>query len=85
MRPDWWLIPMLSFTGRWLDACAQANAASRATFEALALYYDPRRLRGLWLTDLSQAADRFLRSPAFLGLLEHHGQTRARRPSFPQP
>jgi hypothetical protein len=39
-------------------------------------FRDPRRPRNLWLDELTRATDRYLRSPAFLGLMQHNSHRR---------
>jgi hypothetical protein len=40
------------------------------------LFCDFRRPRNLWLAELARATDRYLRSPAFLELMQHNSHRR---------
>jgi hypothetical protein len=46
-----------------------------ATPESVPLIWDPRTLRKYWLEAMTQVTDGYLRSPAFLELMQHGMRT----------
>lgn len=55
----------------YLEFWRRAAAISRGSLAAASMLLDPRPLRNLWLTHLTQVTDRFLRSPEFLAVMKH--------------
>lgn len=78
------LHPLTVFTEQWIEFCQQAAALARGGLAAVAFFSDPRPLRNLWLASLRQATDRYLRSTAFLQLIERGGKPVANRPESAQ-
>jgi hypothetical protein len=60
---------------QYLEFWRQAAALGRGSLVAASLLMDPRPLRNLWLTHLTQVTDRFLRSPEFLDLMKQSLRT----------
>jgi hypothetical protein len=60
------------FGAQWLESLRHVAALGRGSMAVAAVFWDPRRLRSRWLADLSQAMDAYLRSPAFLDLMDHN-------------
>ena len=60
---------------QYLEFWRRAAAISRGSLAAASMLLDPRPLRNLWLTHLSQVTDRFLRSPEFLAMMKHSLRT----------
>jgi hypothetical protein len=61
--------PLLAFAQPWLEALKQTEVVGRGVLQAYATFCDHRSLRQLWLGHMSQAADRYLRSPEFIRLM----------------
>jgi hypothetical protein len=55
--------PLLELTDQWMDCWRKAVALGYGLPAALT---DPRQTRNAWLAELTNATDRYLRSPAFL-------------------
>jgi hypothetical protein len=58
--------PLAQLTQLWAGVFEQADAQCLAMLKSVEFFYDPWTLRKRWLEGLSQAADGYLRSPAFL-------------------
>jgi hypothetical protein len=59
----------LAVTDQWLALWQLGAAATFGGFVAMASIWDTRRLRTIWSANLTQAFDRYLRSPEFLELM----------------
>jgi hypothetical protein len=64
--------PLLAFGEQWLEWWRHADALGRGALEWLAFCYDTRQLRNQWLAGMTQTMDRYVRSPAFLRLMEYN-------------
>ena len=64
--------PLAGAADAWLAPWRHAAAIGRGAATAAALFWDPRPLQNLWLAELGRTTDRYLRSPAFLDLVQHH-------------
>jgi hypothetical protein len=64
--------PALAFTQHWLRMWEHTAALAGGSLEGVARFCDPRQLRNLWLAELGRATDRYLRSPAFLQLMQYN-------------
>jgi hypothetical protein len=53
----------------WFDWWRRAVALNWGQMERLFALHDPRQLRSLWLADLRQMTDDYMRSPAFLAMM----------------
>jgi hypothetical protein len=74
------LASLAAFGQQWWDLSQRAGALGQGGLEAVARFYDPRRLRTMWLSELSLAMDRYMRSPQFLSLLQLNLQALTRPP-----
>ena len=66
--------PFTDLADQWLKTWQQANALSQMNLAGVALFWDPQ-LRSRWLTQLSRVLDDYMRSPAFLELMQHSLRT----------
>jgi hypothetical protein len=67
------VLPLLSLQQMTLQLTRQQIARSRQMAEeALALACDPLKWRSAWFGLLAHSADRYMRSPLFLGLMRHN-------------
>lgn len=55
---------------RWLELYRCASAWGALGLESFEYFLELRQRRDRWLVELSQAMDRYLRSPAFLELMK---------------
>jgi hypothetical protein len=69
---------------QWIDMWSQAGALACASFTGVAFVEQSKQLRSWWLATLTQAMDRYLRSPAFLELMRWNAGAMA-RPSLTSP
>ncbi len=77
--------PVMAFCQQWLGAFEQAGALGRQELEAAALFHDARRLRSLWLAELTTVVDRYMRSAPFLQLMQFNLQALTRPSSLAPP
>ncbi len=75
--------PLLALSGLWLELWRQAVVWGPGGLAAVAALLDARQLQRRWLTDLSRAADKALRTPAILQLTRHAVAAAAGAPSLP--
>jgi hypothetical protein len=61
--------PLAAFTEQWLEWWRQASSLGFGGLAAGAVFPDYRQLQKLWLADLTQTMDRYMRSSAFLELM----------------
>ncbi len=71
---EWTSNPFSAFTEQWFEAWQRANALCQQNAEGVALFWDPR-LRSAWFAHLSSMLDNYMRSPAFLELMQHSLRT----------
>jgi hypothetical protein len=76
---------LVGAAGAWLAPWRHAAALGRGAATAMALFWDPRHLQELWLAELGRSTDRYLRSPAFLDLMQHHLATTTQLARFGFP
>jgi hypothetical protein len=84
------LLPLAAMGRQWLELWQRAGVFGRGGLDAAAAFYepwrfDPRRLRTLWLTELTHAMDRYMRSPAFLQLMQYNLSALAGSPYLGTP
>jgi hypothetical protein len=73
--------PFIALTEQWLEAWQQAAALSHINLIGIALCWDPQ-LRSRWFAQLSQMSESYMRSPAFLEMMQHSLRT-ITSPAFP--
>jgi hypothetical protein len=56
----------------WIALTIQQLDVRQPALEGAPVFCDPRELRRRWLADLSQAMDSYMRSPAFLELMQQN-------------
>jgi hypothetical protein len=62
-------IPPAAVADQWLALWGLGTAMTWATLAALPQIWDTRQLRTLWSKSLTEAVDRYLRSPEFLAVM----------------
>lgn len=62
--------PLVALTAQWLEAWQRALIPAPAESSADPFFADLRQLRSRWFGGLSQTMDAYLRSPAFLALMQ---------------
>ncbi len=66
---QWTFNPFIAFTEQWLETWQRVNALGLQNLQGITLFGDPR-LRSCWMAGLSHAMDNYMRSPAFLELMQ---------------
>ena len=79
---EWKSNPLTVFTEQCLEAWRRANALSQEHLAAMVLFWDPNQ-RTRWFADLSRILDDYMRSPAFLELMQHNLKAMTRPASSP--
>ena len=64
--------PPAAFAEPWLALWRYAATFTWGGFASLSRLYDPRPLRAAWSAHMTEALDRFFRSPEFLELMAAH-------------
>ena len=68
---EWMSNPPIAFMSPWLETWRRAIELS-GDVNGIALFWDPRQMRRRWLADLSRIMDSYMRSPAFLELIQYN-------------
>jgi hypothetical protein len=68
----WMCNPWIALTIQQLEAWQRASSLPPSDLEGVVFFCDARELRSRWLADLSQALDSYMRSPAFLELMQQN-------------
>jgi hypothetical protein len=68
------LNPYIALAEQWFKAWQQASALSQMNLMGMTLFWDPQ-LRSRWFAQLSRVLDDYMRSPAFLELMQHSLRT----------